>query len=163
MNKIFETPLYPYYQSVDQTASAPAHHSVVVIGAGPVGLGMAIDLAQHGIDVVVLDDNDKVSFGSRAICFAKRTLEIADRLGFGDKLVEKGVQWNLGKVFFDERKVYEFNLLAEDGHARPAFINLQQYYFEQYLVERVQEINSETHRSIIKFCFRICRYRQIGS
>ena len=66
MNKIFETPLYPYYQSVDQTASAPAHHSVVVIGAGPVGLGMAIDLAQHGIDVVVLDDNDKVSFGSRA-------------------------------------------------------------------------------------------------
>ena len=55
MNKIFETPLYPYYQSVDQTASAPAHHSVVVIGAGPVGLGMAIDLAQHGIDVVVLD------------------------------------------------------------------------------------------------------------
>jgi len=53
MNKIFETPLYPYYQSVDQTASAPAHHSVVVIGAGPVGLGMAIDLAQHGIDVVV--------------------------------------------------------------------------------------------------------------
>ena len=68
MNKIFETPLYPYYQSVDQTASAPAHHSVVVIGAGPVGLGMAIDLAQHGIDVVVLDDNDKVSFGSRAIC-----------------------------------------------------------------------------------------------
>jgi len=143
MNKIFETPLYPYYQSIDQTASAPVLHNVVVIGAGPVGLGMAIDLAQHGINVVVLDDNDKVSFGSRAICFAKRTLEIADRLGFGDKLVDKGVQWNLGKVFFDERKVYEFNLLAEDGHARPAFINLQQYYFEQYLVERVQEINSE--------------------
>ena len=80
---------------------------------------MAIDLAQHGIDVVVLDDNDKVSFGSRAICFAKRTLEIADRLGFGDKLVDKGVQWNLGKVFFDERKVYEFNLLAEDGTPAP--------------------------------------------
>ena len=103
MNKIFETPLYPYYQSVDQTASAPVHHNVVVIGAGPVGLGMAIDLAQHGIDLVVFDDNDKVSFGSRAICFAKRTLEIADRLGFGDKLVDKGVQWNLGKVFFDEQ------------------------------------------------------------
>ena len=150
MNKIFETPLYPYYQSVDQKASSPARHSVVVIGAGPVGLGMAIDLAQHGIDVVVLDDNDKVSFGSRAICFAKRTLEIADRLGFGDKLVDKGVQWNLGKVFFDERKVYEFNLLAEDGHARPAFINLQQYYFEHYLVERIQEINSEAQKIDIR-------------
>ena len=163
MNKIFETPLYPYYQSVDQTASAPAHHSVVVIGAGPVGLGMAIDLAQHGIDVVVLDDNDKVSFGSRAICFAKRTLEIADRLGFGDKLVEKGVQWNLGKVFFDERKVYEFNLLAEDGHARPAFINLQQYYFEQYLVERVQEINSDTPKIDIRGKNRVSAIKDHGT
>ena len=119
MNKIFETPLYPYYQSVDQIAAAPAHHSVVVIGAGPVGLGMAIDLAQHGIDVVVLDDNDKVSFGSRAICFAKRTLEIADRLGFGDKLVDKGVQWNLGKVFFDERKVYELTFWPKTGTPAP--------------------------------------------
>lgn len=150
MNKIFETPLYPYHKTADQSATAPVRHSVVVIGAGPVGLGMAIDLAQHGIDVIVLDDNDKVSFGSRAICFAKRTLEIADRLGFGDKLVAKGVQWNLGKVFFDQRKVYEFNLLAEDGHARPAFINLQQYYFEQYLVERVQEINSDRQKIDIR-------------
>ena len=163
MNKIFDTPLYPYYQSVDQTASSPTQHSVVVIGAGPVGLGMAIDLAQHGIDVVVLDDNDKVSFGSRAICFAKRTLEIADRLGFGDKLVEKGVQWNLGKVFFDERKVYEFNLLAEDGHARPAFINLQQYYFEQYLVERVQEINSETPKIDIRGKNRVSAIKDHGA
>lgn len=163
MNKIFETPLYPYYQSVDQTASSPARHSVVVIGAGPVGLGMAIDLAQHGIDVVVLDDNDKVSFGSRAICFAKRTLEIADRLGFGDKLVDKGVQWNLGKVFFDERKVYEFNLLAEDGHARPAFINLQQYYFEHYLVERIQEINSEAQKIDIRGKNRVTDIRDHGA
>ena len=163
MNKIFETPLYPYYQSVDQTASAPGHHSVVVIGAGPVGLGMAIDLAQHGIDVVVLDENDKVSFGSRAICFAKRTLEIADRLGFGDKLVDKGVQWNLGKVFFDERKVYEFNLLAEDGHARPAFINLQQYYFEQYLVERVQEINSENPKIDVRGKNRVSAIKDHGT
>ena len=163
MNKIFETPLYPYYQSVDQTASSPARHSVVVIGAGPVGLGMAIDLAQHGIDVVVLDDNDKVSFGSRAICFAKRTLEIADRLGFGDKLVDKGVQWNLGKVFFDERKVYEFNLLAEDGHARPAFINLQQYYFEHYLVERIQEINSEAQKIDVRGKNRVTDIRDHGA
>jgi len=163
MNKIFETPLYPYHKSADQSAAAPVQHSVVVIGAGPVGLGMAIDLAQHGIDVVVLDDNDKVSFGSRAICFAKRTLEIADRLGFGDKLVAKGVQWNLGKVFFDERKVYEFNLLAEDGHARPAFINLQQYYFEQYLVERVQEINSDTPKIDVRGKNRVTAIKDHGA
>ncbi|MGY9011044.1 MAG: FAD-dependent monooxygenase, partial [Rhodobacterales bacterium] len=85
----------------------------------------------------------KVSFGSRAICFAKRTLEIADRLGFGQTLVDKGVQWNLGKVFLDDRKVYEFNLLAEDGHRRPAFINLQQYYFEIALVDRAHALQAE--------------------
>ncbi|APG45723.1 FAD-dependent oxidoreductase [Phaeobacter porticola] len=140
MNKIFEVPLYPYQRSEDQDASVPVRHPVIIIGAGPVGLAAAIDLAQQGIGVVVLDDNDKVSFGSRAICFSKRTLEIADRLGLGDPLVEKGVQWNLGKVFFDDRKVYDFNLLPEAGHARPAFINLQQYYFEEYLVHRLREL-----------------------
>ncbi|SEO05570.1 3-(3-hydroxy-phenyl)propionate hydroxylase [Salinihabitans flavidus] len=143
MNKIFEVPLYPYEHSEDQDAPSPVRHQVAVIGAGPVGLAAAIDLAQQGIGVVVLDDNDKVSFGSRAICFAKRPLEILDRLGCGQPMVDKGVQWNVGKVFFDEREVYEFNLLPEEGHRRPAFINLQQYYFEQYLVDRVRELQAE--------------------
>ncbi|MFU8862697.1 MAG: FAD-dependent oxidoreductase [Rhodobacterales bacterium] len=144
MNKIFEVPLYPYTRHADQDAATPAHHKVVVVGAGPVGLAAAIDLAQQGIPALVLDENDKVSFGSRAICFAKRTLEIADRLGLGSPLVDKGVQWNIGKVFFDERKVYDFNLLPEEGHKRPAFINLQQYYFEENLVKRAREIEAES-------------------
>ena len=141
MNKIFETPLYPYTRSSDQDAVAPVRHSVAVIGAGPVGLAAAIDLASQGVEVVVLDDNTKVSFGSRAICFSKRTLEICDRLGVGG-LVDKGVVWNLGKVFFGDRKVYEFNLLPETGHRRAAFINLQQYHFEHALVARVRELEA---------------------
>lgn len=140
MSKIFEVPLYPYKHCKDQDASTPSRHPVVIVGAGPVGLAMAIDLAQRDIPVVVLDDNDKVSFGSRAICFSKRTLEILDRLGCGEVTTNKGVQWKLGKVYFDERQVFEFNLLPEDGHKRPAFINLQQYYFEQFLVNRVNEL-----------------------
>ncbi len=143
MNKIFETPIYGYERSPDQDAPTPVRHQVAVIGAGPVGLAAAIDLAQQGVEVLVLDDNDKVSFGSRAICFAKRPLEILDRLGCGQPMVDKGVVWNLGKVFFDDRKVFEFDLLPEKGHQRPAFINLQQYYFEEYLVERVRELQSE--------------------
>ena len=143
VNKIFETPLYPYELSADQSAVKAVHHPVVIIGAGPVGLCAAIDLAQRNIPVLVVDDNDKVSFGSRAICFAKRTLDICDRLGIGEGLVEQGVQWNLGKVFFDDRKVYEFNLLAQDGHKNPAFVNLQQYYLETYLVERIRVLQSQ--------------------
>lgn len=142
MNKIFETPIYPYARSADQEESLPVRRRVVVIGAGPIGLAAAIDLAQQGVEVVVLDDNDKVSFGSRAICFAKRPLEILDRLGCGQPMVDKGVVWNQGRVFFDDREVYDFNLLPEKGHQRPAFINLQQYYFEEYLVNRVRELEA---------------------
>ena len=142
MTRIFETPIYPYVRSADQDAASPARHPVVVVGAGPVGLAAAVDLAQAGTPVVVLDENDKVSWGSRAICFAKRPLEILDRLGCGDPMVDKGVVWNVGKVFFDERQVYEFNLLPEAGHKRPAFINLQQYHFEKYLVDRVRELEA---------------------
>jgi 3-(3-hydroxy-phenyl)propionate hydroxylase len=143
MTRIFETPLYPYVRSPDQDAATPVRHPVVVVGAGPVGLAAAIDCAVQGIPVVVLDENDKVSFGSRAICFAKRPLEILDRLGCGDPMVDKGVVWNLGKVYFDERQVFSFNLLPETGHKRPAFINLQQYHFEKFLVDRVRELQAQ--------------------
>jgi len=143
MNKIFEVPLYPYERHADQDAPTPARHKVIVVGAGPIGLGAAIDLAQQGVEVLVLDDNDKVSFGSRAVCYAKRPLEILDRLGCGQPMVDKGVEWNIGKVFFDDRQVYDFNLLPEEGHQRPAFINLQQYYFEAYMVNRVRELQAE--------------------
>jgi 3-(3-hydroxy-phenyl)propionate hydroxylase len=142
MNKIFETPLYAYTRSPDQNADPPVRHPVIVVGAGPIGLAVAIDLALKDVPVVVLDENDRVSFGSRAICIAKRPLEILDRLGCGDAFVDKGITWNTGKVFFDTRQVYRFDLLADDGHKRPAFINLQQYYLEQYLVERVRELQA---------------------
>ena len=143
MNKIFETPLYPYERHPDQSSETPIRRKVIIVGAGPIGLAAAVDLAQQGIEAIILDDNDKVSFGSRAICFAKRPLEILDRLGAGKPMVEKGVEWEVGKVFFDDRQVYEFNLLPEDGHEFPAFINLQQYYFEEYLVRRVRDLQAE--------------------
>ena len=51
-------------------------------------------------------------------------------------MVDKGVSWNVGKVFFHDELVYRFDLLPEAGHERPAFVNLQQYYVEGYLCER---------------------------
>ncbi len=142
-DRIFEIPLYPYRRSRDQDASAPVRHPVVVVGAGPVGLAAAIDLALQDVPVVVLDDNEKVSFGSRAICFAKRPLEILDRLGCGEEMAAKGVQWDTGKVFCRDREIYAFRLLEEEGHKFPAFINLQQYHLERYLVERLRALQAE--------------------
>lgn len=115
-------------------------HPVVVVGAGPVGLATAIDLAQRGIELVLVDDDDCLSTGSRAICFSKRSLDILDRLGCGDAMVGKGVRWHVGKVFFQDQLVYSFDLLPESGHRRPAFINLQQYYVEGFLIERARQL-----------------------
>jgi 3-(3-hydroxy-phenyl)propionate hydroxylase len=134
---------YPKFEYVrpPELDGRPQRRPVVVVGAGPVGLACAIDLAQAGVPVVVLDDDDTVSVGSRGVCYAKRTLEILDRLGAGVPCMDKGVSWNVGRTFFQEREVYHFDLLPQPGHKRPGMINLQQYYLEEYLVERARGLD----------------------
>ncbi len=129
---------YPFVPPKGLSETEP-RHPVVIVGAGPIGLSMAIDLAQRGIASVVLDDNNVVSVGSRAICWAKRTLEIFDRLGVGERMLAKGVTWKVGRNFHGEDEVFSFDLLPEDGHKYPAFINLQQYYVEEYLIQTALE------------------------
>ena len=131
---------YRRHSDQDRGGTNAAEYPVVVVGAGPVGLSLAIDLAQRGVPVVLLDDADRIGEGSRAICFSKRSLEFWDRLGIGQRMVDKGVVWSVGKIFHGASQLYQFNLLAEEGHKRPAFINLQQFYAEAYLVDRVQEL-----------------------
>ncbi len=131
---------YDYRRSPDQDAGAVARRPVVVIGAGPVGLAAAIDLTQRGVPVVLLDDADRIGEGSRGICWSKRTLEILDRLGVGERLVAQGVTWKLGKVFYGDDLLFAFDLLPEEGHKMPAFINLQQFYLEKALVDRALEL-----------------------
>ena len=136
----FQARTFDYVPHADQRAATPARRPVAIVGAGPVGLSLAIDLAQRGIPVTVLDNDNRLSTGSRAICFAKRTLEVFDRLGVGERMVAKGVSWNVGKVFLRDEQVFRFDLLPEAGHERPAFINLQQYYVEGYLAERAAQL-----------------------
>lgn len=128
---------FAYRRSADQDAAAPVRHPVVIVGAGPVGLTLALDLARRQVPVVLIDDADRIGEGSRAICFAKRTLEIFDRLGLAQAMVEKGVTWQKGRVFRGAAELYAFDLLPEGGHKQPAFINLQQFYVEAALVDAV--------------------------
>ncbi|WP_299586373.1 FAD-dependent oxidoreductase [uncultured Tateyamaria sp.] len=129
--------LYPYAPVEAQTMPAQ-RHPVVIVGGGPIGMALALDLGRKGTPVLVLDDHDGVGQGSRAICFAKRTLEIANRLGAGQRMIDKGVVWNVGKVFHGDDRVFQFDLQPEDGHRCPAFINLQQPYFEKFLVDEIR-------------------------
>ena len=134
---------FGYARVPDQDASEPVRHPIIVVGAGPVGLSFAVDMAQRGFKVVLLDDADRIGEGSRGICYSKRALEILDRLGVGRRCADKGVQWKIGKVFHRDKQVYQFDLLPEDGHQMPAFINLQQYYLEHYLCDRASEVGIE--------------------
>ena len=136
---MLKTYIYPQfgYRTPPEIASGKTLKvPVVVVGAGPVGLGAALDLQLHDVQVLVLDEDDTVSIGSRGVCYAKRALEILDRLGVGDAVCDKGVSWNVGRTFFREQEVYNFNLVPEPDHHRPGMVNLQQYYLEEYLAAR---------------------------
>jgi 3-(3-hydroxy-phenyl)propionate hydroxylase len=137
MPSTYRPPEFPYIAPLEVASGETARTQVVIVGAGPVGLAAAIDLALHDIDFIIVDDNNTVSVGSRAICYAKRALEILDRLGCGQPVCARGVSWNVGKVYFGDRLAYRFDLLPEPGHHRPAFVNLQQYHLEEALVVRL--------------------------
>ena len=140
MQKTFTYPKFDFVRPPELADGKPGHYPVVVVGAGPVGLSAAIDLAQQGQDVLLLDNDDTVSIGSRGVCYAKRALEVLDRMGCGDKFVDKGVSWDVGRTFLREGEVFNFNLRPEADHHRPGMINLQQYYLEEYLIERARQL-----------------------
>jgi len=136
----YNYPKFEYRRPPELAGQRDGHYPVVVVGAGPVGLAAAIDLAIQGTPVVLLDNDDTVSIGSRGVCYAKRALEIMDRLGCAEEMVQKGVSWNVGRTFFHEEEVFNFNLCPQPDHHRPGMINLQQYYLEEYLVRRAQSL-----------------------
>ena len=141
MLNTYRPPRYAYQRPVELDVGAALRRCpVVVVGAGPVGLAAAIDLAQQGLQVLLLDEDDTVSEGSRGLCFAKRTLEIFDRLGCGDAVVAKGVTWNVGRTFHRSDEVFRFELQPQSGHQRPGMVNLQQYHVEQILIERAMAL-----------------------
>ena len=140
MLKTYTWPRFAAREAPERGASTTRRVPLVIVGAGPVGLAAAIDAAQRGLPVLLLDEDDTVSVGSRGLCYAKRTLEILDRLGVGQRVVDKGVTWNVGRTFHREREVFSFDLLPDAGHRRPGMVNLQQYHLEQYLVERAQAL-----------------------
>lgn len=111
-------------------------------------MATALGRSRRGVPVMLLDDHEGAGLGSRAICFAKRNLEICDRLGSAAPMLAKGAQRHIGKVFHDERLLYEFNLSPQDGHAFPAFITLQQPRFEKFLHDPIVQAQHKARPSI---------------
>ena len=138
MHQTYTYQKFVYTPPAELQQESVARRPLVIVGAGPVGLAAAIDARLQGIEVLLVDEDDTVSVGSRGLCYAKRTLDVLDRLGCGDPVVEKGVGWDVGRTFFHDDEVFNFNLQPQAGFKRPGMVNLQQYYLEQYLVEAMR-------------------------
>jgi len=111
---------------------------VLIVGAGPVGLTAALELARLGVPVTVLDANSGPrEEGSRAIVLARHTLRTWARLGCAAPMLEQGVVLRRARTYVgtEELGCVEFPR-AEPGEL-PLFVNLQQTFTERVLLERV--------------------------
>ena len=113
----------------------PARHRVAIVGGGPVGLALALALADWGVASVVLEADTTVCEGSRAICISRRSLEILGVLGALDGHLRKGLAWTGGRTFHRLDEILRFSMPHDDRQRLPPMINIQQYWIEQFLVE----------------------------
>jgi 3-(3-hydroxy-phenyl)propionate hydroxylase len=119
----------------------PLDAQVAVVGAGPIGLTLAGRLAQHGVGVVLLEQQPRhAGEGSKAICMQRETLEIWARLGIGERVAERGVQWNVGRTYFRGRELFSVRLPSSEGDHFPPFVNISQTEVEKLLTERLAEL-----------------------
>ncbi len=129
-------PTYPFRRPIE-LAGTKRRHRVAIVGGGPVGLTLAVGLARYGIDSVVIEPRDAVSFGSRAACISRRSLEIWEKFGIAAPALAKGLAWTGGRSFWREHLVLEFAMPHDADQKHPPMINLQQCFIEQYLVDAV--------------------------
>lgn len=116
---------------------APHTAKVLVIGAGPIGMALALDVARHGVPCVLVEAEQQVSEGSRAIVFTRRSMEILQQVGVDKTITAQGLPWRFGNSFYRGERVFRMEApYSEDDRFFP-MINLQQQYVEQALVDQI--------------------------
>ena len=162
--KGYVLPEYPFVAPPEIRTGAVGQHPIVIVGAGLAGLTMACALARYGVDAVLLDEDNSVGVkgaASRGICYTQRSLEIFHRLGVYEPIAAKGVQWSVGRTFAGKDEVYSFDLRQQSAYnlsSQPPFINIQQFYIEAFLVERIRELG----HAEIRWNNRVTAFEQDG-
>jgi 3-(3-hydroxy-phenyl)propionate hydroxylase len=142
----YTLPEYPFEVPPEIASGEPGRHAIAIVGGGISGLTLACALAKYGVAAVLLDEDNTVGVkgaSSRGICYTQKSLEIFDRLGIYKRIAKKGVQWSVGRTFAGHDEVYAFDLRRQSGYnlsTQPPFINIQQFYIEGWLVERIHEL-----------------------
>jgi len=141
----YDLPVYPFRPPPELQGLGTRRYPVVIVGAGLSGLTLACDLALRGVQCVLLDEDDTVGVrgaSSRGICYAQKSLEIFARLGTFERIAGKGITWSVGRTLAGDDEVYSFNLQLESHSVQPPFINLQQFYVEWFLVDRLATLSA---------------------
>ncbi|MBE7369435.1 FAD-dependent oxidoreductase [Ramlibacter pallidus] len=160
----YELPEYPFREPPEIASGQASHHPVVIVGGGITGLTAACALAQYGIPAVLLDEDNTVGVkgaSSRGICYTQKSLEIFERLGIYGHIAAKGIQWSVGRTFAGNDEVYSFDLRQQSAYnlsTQPPFINIQQFYIEAYLVDRIYALGQVE----LRWQNRVTSFRQDG-
>ena len=162
----YELPEYAFVAPADINSKAIQTYPVVIVGAGLSGLTLACKLAHLGVSAVVLDEDNTVGVkgaSSRGICYTQQSLEIFARLGIYERIAAKGVAWQVGRTFAGEDEVFSFDLRERSqfsASSQPPFINIQQFYIEMFLVDRILELNKKIPLIDLRWKNRVTGFSQ---
>ena len=162
----YSLPEYPFIAPPELLEHKVGRHPVVIVGGGITGLTLACGLAHLGVPAVLLDEDNTVGVkgaSSRGICYTQKSLEIFQRYGVFDRIAAKGVEWSVGRTFAGNDEVFSFDLKAQSSFnlsRQPAFINIQQFYIEGYLVERIAELNRQRPTIDLRWSSRVTAFEQ---
>ena len=132
---------YPEFASVtvpELDGERPIH-PVAIVGAGPIGLTVALTLAKYGIRSVLLESKNTFNDGSRAICIARPSCHILERIGAWERFEERPLGWRYGSSYFAGREIYRLEMPHSAHEKFLPMYNLQQQYIEKHLWEAAAE------------------------
>ena len=130
---------YPRFAAprVAELDGATARHPVLIVGAGPIGMTAALVLARYGIKSVLIDRKDTFNDGSRAICIARPSMHILERIGTVAPFAEKALGWRFGRSYYRGEQIFRLEMPQPPGEKYLPMYNLQQQYIEKFLHDAV--------------------------
>ena len=111
---------------------------VVIVGAGPVGLFLGCCLQERGVSFVILEKRTEPSHQSRSIGIHPPSLELLDRTGLAEKLIECGVKIRRGAACCGRQRLGDVNFARGPGEFG-FILSVPQHMTERVLSDRLQQ------------------------